>query len=465
MKSPLKGYGLLASLAVVSTLVGACSSPSGPTDTTGTVSLTLLRNGQPVVGLQTILQNEVDNTEIGSGVSDASGKITSTTFTGTARATFVDGYTGTSALLTLQDLKAGSSLNINLPILNPTAVGSVSFTNPTAFPGADNYQVYALTSTNQDSVYLNAPPAAGNTTLSINQDAVLPNGNITLVAVAGTTSSAGVVTPVAYSVLANAAYTPSPATPSSILTFPAWQSNFTDVSMSIAAVPAGFNVSTGNVTLRQFVKNTYLSQNPFTQPSNYSATPLNYSMSVIPGLSDEYQFIATIVDATDKSLLGMIRQSQVLPSLSSWNPTASGLPLSTKMLLDPAAPAAAPRLTWTQSGSATGISQAALAALEWTSGGTTFLWYTVFDSETVDTTHAYQFPTLPAAYAAYVPPSGVSFEQALMLYASYSGSGAGFTAVTDYDSFVSAYNLSLLGFQLPQQSNSQIDLSGVDGTP
>src|SRR4051794_30388280 len=103
MKVDLRSHALFACIVFFSMITAACTdttdpspipSPipsASPTPTSAAVTFNLIRNGKPVVGMQAVVQNESDSSEIGvAKTSDASGKVTSNPFVGTARVTFVD---------------------------------------------------------------------------------------------------------------------------------------------------------------------------------------------------------------------------------------------------------------------------------------------------------------------------------------------------------------------------------------
>jgi hypothetical protein len=166
----------------------------------------------------------------------------------------------------------------------------------------------------------------------------------------------------------------------------------------------------------------------------------------------------SVTDTTNGSVIAMFKQGSTLPSTTSWNPAASPLPFASKVTTDSSAPASAPRFTWTQVGSATGVADAALEAISWSSGGKTYAWYSVSAADSVDAAHAYAFPALPAAYAAYVPSAGTVFDQALMVYVDYHDSA-------DYDTFLTNHNLDVLTFRLAPGQSGEVDVAGCEGKP
>jgi hypothetical protein len=451
-------FALCTGLVLSSLYSTACTNPSG--DTTGSVTLTLVRNGVPASGVQAILQNEAGDADIGSGLSNSSGKITSASFTGTMRATFVDtDSSSNSYLFTMRDIKAGSTLTVNLPQLSAQSVGSVKYTVPALYAGADTYIVYALSNNNDNSDYIPQPMVPGTArTMNINNDAVMPNNTVTLVAVAEqNVGSAEKI--IAYSFLNSVDYAPTGQTPTSIQTFGAWQTNLEDVSLTIAgSEPSGFAQTNSFAQLNQFTKGKELSVFAFSSPSTQTSLPQDYSFTLIPGLSDTYVLQGSVSDSTNGSVIAMFKQGSTLPSNTSWNPGASPLPFASKITTDSSAPASAPRFTFTQVGTATGVADAALGAVQWTSGGKTYAWYAVSAADSVDAAHAFGFPALPAAFAAYVPPSGTVFYQAIMVYVDYNDSA-------DYDSFLTNHNLDVLTFHQTPGQSGEIDVAGAEGTP
>jgi hypothetical protein len=459
MKASMKGQALLACLAVSGMVASGCTGDTGgttPTPTTGTVTLNLTRHGKPVGGMQVVLQDSATNAEIGSGLSDSAGKIKTTDFSGTARATLVDGNTTQNFLFTLEGLKPSTSLDVELPLLTPEKVGTAKFTLPPALVGAAFYNFMVLGGNSEHTTTLYVPYAAGSPqTVDVYEDAVLSNGKITIVAVA--MNSATPPAPIAYSVLPNSAFAATGATPST-LTFPTWQdaSLLTDVSLRIPSFPAGI-VPTGSTTnIRQFTQGTFFNVNPLVSPASLAAAPLDFGLKIIPGVSDEYSVTATLEDSAKKSIYAMIRKTSSLPSLTSWNPTAAGLPEVSGVQIDTLAPAATPRIKFTTAASLVGKVDMAQIVTSWTSAGKYFAWYSLTSADAVST-GSYQFPALPAAYSAYVPPAGVVFGFEFVLFGKFSN-------LSGYDSFLKEMNLKALVLKLPQGENVELDLVGSQGT-
>ncbi len=469
MKAFLKNRAPLICLTLSTLVTTACPGGSDPVTppavTPEKISLTLLRNGKAVVGSQTIIQKEgttaAEQVEIGSGLSDAQGKIQSNAFTGSAIVTVVDAYDPSlNYLFTLRGIKAGATLDINLPLLNVVSVGTIEIMPPADFPGAEYYQIYTLGSARADQQYVSAPFAASPISMNIKEDAVLPNGKITIVAVAyATVPLPGTgARPIAYAFLKDVAFAPTGLTPSA-LSLPAWQSNLVDIAVRIPSIPTGFDSAGANASLEQFVMGTSLALFSFNNPVSFATPPLDFDLRLIPGLADQYSITATLQDTTNKSLYATIRRTPTVPSLTSWNPEASGLPRVSGIAIDPSVTdLSAPRLMWNQTTSAAGIADMALIGTHWNSAGRSFAWYTLAPVESIDETNSYQHPHLPAAYSAYVPADGTLFDQGIMLLGDYS-------TYDDYDAFLKEENLRVLQFKLKPGSTVTLDLSGTTGTP